>query len=142
MPATATQADRGAEVYRMVCSACHGGGGQGLTDGWRATWAPSAQDCWQSKCHAANHPPDGFEIPRYVPPVIGPNTLVRFETALDLYTYLKGNMPSYRPGSLLDREYWQLTAFLAREHDVDLGDVPFDEDRASRQVLFPEDPGG
>jgi cytochrome c5 len=137
MPATATQADIGAEVYRLVCSACHGGGGQGLTDGWRATWTPSAQDCWQSKCHAVNHPPDGFVLPRYVPPVIGPNALVRFETTLDLYNYIRATMPWHSPGSLLDREYWQLTAFLAREHHLDLGDLPLNADRASKQLLSP-----
>ncbi len=49
LPASATQLQYGAEVYRLVCSACHGDHGQGLTDAWRATWAPSDQNCWQSK---------------------------------------------------------------------------------------------
>ena len=60
LPAGASQLEYGAEVYRLVCQDCHGNRGQGLTDEWRATWAPADQNCWQSKCHAANHPPEGF----------------------------------------------------------------------------------
>ena len=55
LPPTATQADVGAEIYRLVCQDCHGNRGQGLTDEWRAEWDPEDQNCWQSKCHAPNH---------------------------------------------------------------------------------------
>jgi cytochrome c5 len=137
MPSTATQADVGAEIYRLVCSACHGDEGQGLTDEWRAEWNPKDQNCWQSKCHAANHPPEGFILPYYVPPIIGPGTLSRFETTLDLYNYMHTTMPWHDPGSLQEPEYWQLTAFLAREHNVILGDLPLDEDRAAGISLSP-----
>jgi mono/diheme cytochrome c family protein len=137
MPSTATQADVGAEIYRLVCSACHGDEGQGLTDEWRAEWNPRDQNCWQSKCHAANHPPDGFVLPHYVPPVIGPGTLSGFETTLDLYNNIRTTMPWHDPGSMQDTEYWQLTAFLAREHQVILGDLPLDEDRAAEILLSP-----
>ena len=68
LPPSASQADAGAQVYTLVCSACHGDLGQGLTDEWRATWNPSDQNCWQSKCHGLNRPSDGFDLPRYVPP--------------------------------------------------------------------------
>lgn len=40
LPASATQADVGAEVYRLVCRACHGNKGQGLTEDWIAYWRP------------------------------------------------------------------------------------------------------
>ena len=132
LPLTATQADVGAEIYRLVCQDCHGNQGQGLTDEWRAEWAPERQNCWQSKCHAPNHPPEGFILPRYVPPLIGPSTLSRFETTLDLYNYIRVNMPWHNPGSLQEAEYWQLTAFLAREHQITLA-----EDRAEKQLLSP-----
>ena len=59
----ATQADYGAEVYRLVCKACHGDKGQGLTPDWIAQWAPEDQNCWQLKCHAENHPPERFVLP-------------------------------------------------------------------------------
>ena len=37
IPAGATQADIGAEIYALVCRDCHGDRGQGLTDEFRAT---------------------------------------------------------------------------------------------------------
>lgn len=114
LPANASQADRGGEVYRLVCSACHGGRGQGLTDEWRAAWAPSDRNCWQSKCHAANHPPDGFVLPRTAPAIIGPGALAKFPTAADVHAFVAASMPWQQPGSLTDEEYWQLTAFLMR----------------------------
>lgn len=137
MPSNASQADVGAEIYRLVCSSCHGDEGQGLTDQWRAEWNPRDQNCWQSKCHSLNHPPDGFVLPHYVPPVIGPDTLSKFATALDLYNYTRVTMPWHDPGSMLDEEYWQVTAFLARENQVDLSDVPLDEERAAKLRLHP-----
>jgi cytochrome c5 len=137
LPSTATQADVGAEIYRLVCQDCHGNRGQGLTAEWLAQWAPEDQNCWQSKCHAPNHPPDGFTLPSYVPPLIGPGTLSQFKTAFDLYNYIRITMPWYSPGSLQETEYWQLTAFLAREHHVALGNLPLDENRAKNLLLSP-----
>ena len=40
LPSIGTQADVGAEIYRLVCQDCHGNQGQGLTDEWRAEWSP------------------------------------------------------------------------------------------------------
>jgi cytochrome c5 len=124
MPESASPADVGAEIYRLVCRDCHGDKGQGLTDEWRATWNPDDQNCWQSKCHASNHPVNGFELPRYVPAIIGPSTLLRFQDVADLQAYIKVNMPWHAPGSLTDQEYWQLTAFLVRENGGDPIDMP------------------
>lgn len=118
MPPGSTQADYGAEIYRLVCKSCHGDVGRGLTAEWIAQWNPADQNCWQSKCHAANHPQDGFEIPHYVPPVMGEGALLRFDTALDLYEYLRSSMPWQDPGSLLDSEYWQLTAYLLEANNI------------------------
>ncbi len=115
MPADATEADIGAEIYVLVCRDCHGDRGQGLTDEFRATWAPKDQNCWQSKCHAPNHPPDGFDLPRYIPAIIGPHIQTRFESATGLETYISTNMPWHNPGSLTRAEYRQLTAFILRE---------------------------
>ena len=137
LPSTATQADVGAEIYRLVCQDCHGNRGQGLTGEWRAQWAPEDQNCWQSKCHSLDHPPDGFTLPRYVPPLVGPGTLSQFKTALDLYHYIRITMPWQNPGSLQEAEYWQLTAFLARERHFTLGNLPLDENRAKELFLSP-----
>ena len=94
-----TQADQGAQVYWLVCMVCHGDRGQGLTDEWRMVGGAQDQNCWQSKCHAPNHPPHGFVFQKYVPPVIAPGLLTRFATALDLHDFIQNNMPWQAPGS-------------------------------------------
>lgn len=137
LPPTASQADHGAHVYRLVCQACHGDQGQGLTDQWRSTWNPADQNCWQSKCHAPNHPPEGFELPRWAPAIMGSQTLLVYPTAFDLYTFIRTRMPWQAPGTLTDQEYWQLTAFLLRaNHLVDNAAV-LDVDNAALVPLHP-----
>jgi Cytochrome C oxidase, cbb3-type, subunit III len=132
-----TQADQGAQVYYQVCMACHGDHGQGLTDEWRQVLDVPDQNCWQSKCHAANHPPDGFVFPKYVTPVIAPGLLTRFATAMDLYDFIKKEMPFQAPGSLMDDQYWQLTAFLIRANGYDIGSQNLDTKSATRIALRP-----
>ena len=116
-----TQVSEGANVYYLVCMACHGDKGQGLTDEWRGALDPPDQNCWQSRCHAANYPPGGFVFPKIVPALASPGMLARFETALDLYLYLNDEMPFQTPGSLKEEEYWQLTAFLLSLNGQDPG---------------------
>jgi mono/diheme cytochrome c family protein len=137
LPSTATQADVGAEIYRLVCQDCHGDRGQGLTDEWRAEWAPEDQNCWQSKCHASNHPPEGFVLPRQVPALMGVNTLKAHETVLDLHNYIRSRMPWHDPGNLQAWEYWQVTAFLIRERGLASGDLPLGEAEAANLLLHP-----
>lgn len=120
LPEDATQLEYGAEVYRLVCKACHGDRGQGLTDDWRAQWAPKDQNCWQSKCHAQyNHPPDGFYIPP-VPAVIG-QPVRNFGTALNLYTYNHFFMPYHDRGSMTEKESWSVTAYILTLNGIDPG---------------------
>lgn len=119
LPADATQLEYGAEVYRLVCKACHGDKGQGLTDDWRAQWAPEDQNCWQSKCHALNHPPDGFYMPP-VPAVIG-QPVMAFGNALNLYTYTHKYMPWHDRGSMTEKESWSVTAYLLKINGIDPG---------------------
>lgn len=126
-----SQADLGAQVFYQVCMACHGDRGQGLTDEWRQVLDPPDQNCWQSGCHASNHPPGGFVFPRYVPSVVSPGMVARFETARDLHQFLKEKMPWQAPGSRSEDEYWQLTAFLLRENGIDPGPANLDESRAA-----------
>ena len=122
-----TQADLGAQVFYLVCMACHGDRGQGLTEEWRGALDPADQNCWQSRCHASNYPPGGFVFPKVVPAVVSPGMTAKFETALDLHNYLREKMPWQAPGSLQEAEYWQLTAFLLRENSIDPGPQPLDE---------------
>lgn len=113
LPAEASQADLGAEVYRQICLACHGDWGQGLTDAWREEWDEDS-NCWQSRCHAPNHPPQGFQLPTSVPAVLGPGSLIRFNTAAELQQSISDTMPWWNPGSLTEEQSWQLTAYLMR----------------------------
>jgi len=117
LPEDSTQLEYGAEVYRLVCKACHGDKGQGLTDDWRAQWQPKDQNCWQSKCHALNHPPDGFYMPQ-VPAVLG-QPIKGFGTALSLYTYTHNFMPWHDRGSMTERESWSVTAYLLKINGID-----------------------
>ena len=120
LPPDATQEQFGAEVYRLVCRDCHGDRGQGLTPEWRATWAPQDQNCWQSKCHAANHPPEGFVMP-IAPAIAGPGALARFASAQDLHDFIQAEMPWYRPGSLTEKDGWAVTAHVLSMNGIDPG---------------------
>jgi mono/diheme cytochrome c family protein len=127
----ATQADYGSEVYRLVCKACHGDRGQGLTREFRMTWAPEDQNCWQAKCHLGNHPPEGFVLPRFVPAIMESSSLSEYETALDLFNYIHDRMPWHNPGSMTETEVWQVVAYILREMDIDPGTEPIDAERAA-----------
>lgn len=124
-------ADKGSITYWSVCMACHGDWGQGLTDEWRSAGFGADMNCWQSKCHASNHPPQGFDFPRIVPPVVGSATLRSFLTADELHQYLLEKMPWWNPGSLSDDEAWELTAFLLRENGQLAEGVEFNIQEAS-----------
>ncbi|MFN2165657.1 MAG: hypothetical protein ACK2U9_05310, partial [Anaerolineae bacterium] len=116
-----TQIEIGHLEYWMSCMVCHGDRGQGLTEEWRTVLDPMDMNCWQSKCHAPNHPPEGFQIPRTSPLVIGPGALSGYQTAEDLFEYLRDTMPWPFPGLFQDQQYWGLTAYLLDENGVDLG---------------------
>jgi cytochrome c5 len=112
------QLEQGSYYYKQVCMACHGDRGQGLTDEWRQEWKED-YNCWQSECHSATHPPWGFEIPKTCcPAVSGPGTLMRFDTAADLYVYLVKTMPWWSPGYRSAEEYWHVTAYLLHVNNV------------------------
>ncbi len=134
----AAPVDYGAQIYRLVCSACHGDVGQGLTEQWLLTWNPKDQNCWQSKCHASNHPSEGFDLPHYVPPIAGPNIRYLFQTALELHDYIKAEMPWQNKGSLTNEEYWQVTAYVLQMNGIDSGRQILDEQTADQIILRPD----
>ena len=126
-----SQIENGTEVYRFVCMACHGDQGQGLTTEWRQVFGVEDSNCWQSKCHAANHPAHGFQLPRTVPAILGAGTLLRIANGAELYDVIARTMPWWNPGSLSSEESWALTAYLLRGHSalpdrvtVDPGNAP------------------
>ena len=114
LPENPSQSDLGSVVYWQICMACHGNRGQGLTDEWRQTWGPQEMNCWQSRCHASNHPPQGFVFPKTIPAVTGETALARFKTAEDLYQYTYTTMPWWNPGSLTEEQAWNVTAYLMK----------------------------
>ncbi len=113
-----SQADKGAITYWLVCLPCHGDKGQGLTDEWRLVFGVEEMNCWQSKCHATNHPEGGFVFPHIVPAVIGPNALMSYNTAADLHKAIEDRMPFYDPQYLSPEEHWNVTAYLLQENNV------------------------
>ena len=116
LPDNPSLADQGKVYYWGVCMACHGDHGQGLTDEFRQEAFGEDMNCWVSRCHAANHPPEGFIFPRYVPALIGSGTLSRFVTAFELQDYIQRTMPWWNQGTLKEEDAWSLTAFLLREN--------------------------
>jgi mono/diheme cytochrome c family protein len=133
LPEDATQLQYGAEVYRLVCSACHAYDGTGLTDEWRATWGPDDQNCWQSKCHAENHPSDGFYLPNS-PAIVGPIIPALFETAYDLFEYNYHQMPWHNPDSMTEEEAWAVTAYVLALNEIDPG--PFLDSESASNIRF------
>ena len=136
LPPGSTQLEIGKEGYRLVCAACHAYDGSGLTDEWRATWNVKDQNCWQSKCHGYNHPPDGFYLP-YSPPVVGSFVPSLFPTAQDMYDYIKRTMPWQNPGHLPDDVAWAVTAHVISLNGYD--SIPeLNAENASGFRLLPE----
>lgn len=133
-----TQVELGHAEYWMSCMVCHGDRGQGLTEEWRSVLDPADMNCWQSKCHAANHPPEGFQIPRQAPLVIGPGALTGYQTATDLFEYLRIYMPWSFPGLFEDEVYWNLTAYLADANNIDLPKEPLGPDNGDEVLLLPQ----
>ncbi|HTP07534.1 MAG TPA: hypothetical protein VMP08_04745 [Anaerolineae bacterium] len=118
MSSPPTQADLGAEYFWFVCLPCHGDRGQGLTDEWREVYGPEEMNCWQAECHGKRHPPEGFELPHVVPPVLGLTALGRFNNAQELHNVIATSMPWYRPSYMTTEQSWQVTAYLLRQQGV------------------------
>jgi cytochrome c len=123
LPESPTQVDTGRYLYYFHCMPCHGDRGQGLTDEFREIWVEDHQNCWGRGCHAGRSELDAFYIPRSIPAVIGtPQALDPFQTAQDLFAFLRATQPPQRPGALDDEEYWALTSFLLHENGRPLPD--------------------
>jgi len=137
MPSKPSQADQGAYVFYLVCMACHGDRGQGLTDEWREGGFGEDNNCWQSDCHGNNHPLEGFLLVKTVPPVFGSNTFVRFKNGQELHDYLVKTMPWWKPGYLQAQEYWEITAYLMRQRGILPNAVELNEGNARVFLIRP-----
>ncbi len=117
LPESPTQVDIGRNLYYFHCMPCHGDRGQGLTDEWREVWVEDHQNCWGRGCHTGRTELEAFYIPHTIPAVIDkPQALAAFETAEDLFAFLRATQPPQRAGALSDSEYWALTDFLLHEN--------------------------
>lgn len=126
---TMSQIELGEEKYRQVCMACHGDWGQGLTPEWRAQWGEDG-NCWQSHCHASNHPDNGFALPQVVPALSKAGDMARLHDAAELNQVILQTMPWWNPGFINEEESWAIAAFLM-EARGELGqDVTLDESNA------------
>jgi len=125
----------GRETFRFWCASCHAYSGEGLTRAWISTWAPDDQNCWQSKCHAVNHPPDGFVLPRSVPAIVGPKLIDTFQNGASLFAYISSVMPYQEPGVLSDEEYYAVLAHLLRLNGIDYGSEAISPDNIGGVVL-------
>ena len=114
-----TQAGHGKDVFWLSCMPCHGDTGQGLTDEFRFRQYPSDDtNCWKSGCHGNKPYANGFTLPKTVPALIGPGTLQHFNTAQELYAFVRKAMPFSAPGSLTDEQYTQVIAFLLESNQL------------------------
>ena len=113
-PPGPTQADHGAYTFWMRCMVCHGDQGQGLAK-FRANYPKDDQNCTNHRCHAGPNSLAGFTFPD-APAIMGPDTLTGFVTADDLFKYISTRMPRQDPGVLSTEEYWNLTAYLIKQH--------------------------
>jgi mono/diheme cytochrome c family protein len=112
-----TQGGHGKDIFFVYCMPCHGDQGQGLTDEFRnRQYPPEDVNCWESGCHGARPYENGFTLPKTVPVLIGAGALQRFNTAQNMYAFMRASMPFNAPGSLSDEQYLELTAFLLEQN--------------------------
>jgi cytochrome c len=135
LPAVPFQADYGAQVYWLNCSACHGDRAQGLTDEFRQQYPPEDQNCWKSHCHGNVTYENGFKIPTAVPQLVGSGALAKFPNAASLYGFIRAAMPFQKPNSLTEDQYYQIVAFLLRQNDLIDGQVEVSASNATNIII-------
>lgn len=117
----------GALLFAHHCAACHGKTGAGFAEAKQA-FPPSHRNC--QRCHRPGNPaelplegtPDTsmFNLGR-PPAVLGDDArMVHLTNEAGLLAYVRATMPRWNPGSLTDREYESIVAFMraAREKDA------------------------
>lgn len=111
-----TQIERGEQLFADSCAGCHGDRGEGL----------EGRPAIAGKGALPLDPPEGAK-----------SRTAQFKTALDLFQFLKSDMPPIAPGSLSDEQYFAIVAFQLKESGVDYGKGDIDEKRAASIPLRP-----
>jgi mono/diheme cytochrome c family protein len=92
-------AERGAKIFADNCASCHGDKGEGSGGG------PAVV----GKDALPVDPPKGAKT-----------RTMKFNNAMDVYKYIKDQMPQDNPGGLKDEEYWDVLAFDLKANGVDV----------------------
>lgn len=116
------QVARGAEVYDRNCAVCHGDSGLGFGEA-KLAFPADHRAC--TRCHKPSNPAVmsleqvhsmGLDHNLFSlgdpPPLRGSGALAALPSAAALYHYTRAAMPRYRPGTMTDREFLDVTAFL------------------------------
>jgi cytochrome c len=110
----ADQAADGAKLFGANCAKCHGDAGQGTKQ------APALV----GKTALPLDPPANAKFRK-----------TQFKTALDVFKFVKENMPPKKGGSLTDAEYAAILAFDLKANGVDLAGKTLDAKLAETIVL-------
>lgn len=111
------QLGRGAALYALRCSVCHGATGQGLAEA-RLAFPEDHQRC--SRCHRPGNPArmanpfidnNMFDVGD-APALVGEAALTSFPNAAALYTYVQATMPRHAPGTLTKAEFLDVVAHV------------------------------
>ena len=139
------QVARGADIYDRNCAVCHGDSALGFAEARRA-FPQDHRAC--TRCHKQNNPQvmsleqvveegrdhDLFPIGD-PPPLRGADALASLPDPVALFHYIRATMPRYRPGTMADQEYLDVTAFLLAVNGR------LDLDRTPEVVLEAQDVG-
>jgi len=108
------QWSRGVWLYGQHCASCHGEGGEGDADAPKimGTGALPRVSEWKDSSRTSE-----------------------LGNALDLFEYVKSEMPPLDPNSLEEDQYWAITHYLLKESGYDLGEEPLSFSNASRHRL-------
>jgi cytochrome b-561 len=112
LSANPTLAEQGRQFYWARCLVCHGDQGQGLTSEWRSLLDQVEQLCLLPACDPDVLRPQDLVLLPTARPVMGPEALIRFDNAEQVYRHILEAMPQQSPGALTPAEAWPLTVYL------------------------------
>ena len=135
LPSHPTLADQGAQLYWANCMACHGDQGQGLTSEWRSLINQADTYCQLPACDVDVLYPLDLILPPSVRPVIGRDTLMRFDDGGQLYRTILQTMPKQSPGTLTVDQAWPLTVYLLRANGAVPEAIELTPDNATIALL-------
>ena len=98
---------------------------------------PADQVAWGQQLYAKNCASchgDGGEGGNG-PKLVGKDALGKFKTGMDVFDFVKKNMPPKRAGSLTDEQYAAILAFDLKANGVDMTGKTLDATTASSFVL-------